>query len=415
MTGPAIEVRGLGKLYKIRPGPVAGSRMLREDLMRVVRSALRGRPQRAEAREVWAVRNVDLEIQQGEVFGLIGHNGAGKSTLLRLLARITAPTEGHARVRGRIGTLLEIGTGFHFELTGRENVYLNASILGMRRAEVMRRLPEIIDMANIGDYLDVPVKRYSSGMFVRLAFAIAAHLEPEVMLIDEILAVGDADFRRRCLSTIHQAMRSGRTVVFVSHDAAAVERVCTRAAYLRRGQLDFVGSASDAVRRYHNDRGTAPRDLSTRTDREGSQAAAVRSIELVDEHGRTMDAVAAGAPLGLRFRYTCAGAPPSGDARVTLAVTTHLNTPVFVHDNELSGDRLGPLAQSGTFTCTLPRTALPASVYRVSYRITAGGQLVDALADAFELRVVAGDFYGTGLLPDGREAVCLVDAGWRAE
>jgi lipopolysaccharide transport system ATP-binding protein len=415
MTVTAIEARGLGKRYTIRPGPVAGSRMLREDVMSWLRRAAGQAPPSGEVREVWAVRDVDLEIQPGEVFGLIGHNGAGKSTLLRLLARITAPTEGRARVRGRVGTLLEIGTGFHFELTGRENVFLNASVLGMRNAEVTRRLPDIIEMANIGDYLDVPVKRYSSGMFVRLAFAIAAHLEPEVLLIDEILAVGDAEFRRRCLATIHGAVAAGRTVVFVSHDAAAVERVCGRVAYMRKGRIDMIGPAPDAVRRYHDDRSSVPRDLSTRSDREGSLAATVGAIELADEQGRGIDAVAAGAPLALRFRYACGGAAPSGDVRMTISVNTHLNTPVFVHDNELTGDRLGPLAREGAFTCMLPRAMLPASVYRVSYRLSAGGVLIDALADAFEMRVIAGDVYGTGLLPDAREAACLVEARWRAE
>ncbi len=415
MADWAIEARGLGKRYMIRPGPPAGSRMLREDLMGWLRGALRGGAARRELREVWAVRGVELDIVQGEVFGLIGHNGAGKSTLLRLLARITAPTEGHARIRGRVGTLLEIGTGFHFELTGRENVYLSAAVLGMRQAEVTRRLPAIIEMASVGDYLDVPVKRYSTGMFVRLAFAIAAHLEPEVLLIDEILAVGDAEFRRRCLASIQRAVEQGRTAVFVSHDAAAVERICHRVAYLAHGRIDFVGSATDAVRRYHEDRSAIPLDLTTRADHDGSRAASIVSIELLDEQGHGIDSVAAGAAVAIRFRYQCSGAPASGQVRLAISVNTHLNTPVFVHDNELSADRLGPLAHSGTLTCSIARIALPASLYRLSYRLSVGGRVVDALSDAFELRVVAGDFYENGLLPDAREAVCLVDASWRAQ
>ena len=412
----AIEARGLGKRYHIGASAPAGSHMLREDLVGTLRGLFgRRHVTAAHARDVWALRDVDLDIEQGEVFGLIGHNGAGKTTLLRLLSRITAPTEGRASVRGRVGTLLEVGTGFHLELTGRENVYLNAAVLGMRRAEVTPRLPAILAMAEIGDFLDVPVKRYSTGMFVRLAFAVAAHLDTEILLVDEILAVGDAEFRRRCLATIDRAVRDGRTVVFVSHNTGAVEQICRRAAYLARGRIEFSGPTSQAIERYHAQRTVEPLGLGARTDREGSQSASIESIELLDGQGRPVHVAAAGSPLAIRFRYHCAGLPPAGALRLQIAIHTHLDMPVFVHDNEYSSDALGGFSSTGALVCSLPRLALPASAYRLSYRLWADRTLVDSLSDAFPLNVVAGDFYASSLLPDAREAVCLVDASWKHE
>ncbi len=416
-AGVAIRAEGLGKRYRIRRDVPAGSRMLREDLMGFLRglTAPGGRKLASDEREVWAVRDLSLSIAQGEAFGLIGHNGAGKTTLLRLLSGITAPTEGRAWIRGRVGTLLEVGTGFHFELTGRENVYLQAAVLGMKRAEVTHRLPSIVAMAGIGEYLDVPVKRYSTGMFVRLAFAVAAHLDTEILLVDEILAVGDAEFRRQCLSTIDRAVRGGRTVVFVSHNTASIEQICTRAAYLAHGRIELIGTATEAVRRYHENRDIDAPDLLARSDREGTGSVIVETIELLDEQYRPLPEARAGSALSIRLRYRCPAAPPSGSVRVQLVVHTHLDTPVFVHDNEYSLDPLGSIGVAGALRCALPRLALPASAYRLSYKVWVAGVLVDGLADAAVLRVVSGDYYESGLLPDARDAVCLADASWTHE
>jgi lipopolysaccharide transport system ATP-binding protein len=251
---PVIAAQGLRKRYRI--GEHEPYRALRDVLAgavaapaRLLRAAGRAAPGRPDD-VIWALDGVSFELRRGEVLGLIGANGAGKSTLLKVLSRITQPTEGEVVIRGRVGSLLEVGTGFHPELTGRENIYLNGTILGMRRAEIVRRFDEIVEFSGVERFLDTPVKRYSSGMQVRLAFSVAAHLEPEILLVDEVLAVGDAEFQRKCLGKMHDVTRQGRTVVFVSHNLAAVRSLCSRALLLAKGRLVFDGDADEAVERY---------------------------------------------------------------------------------------------------------------------------------------------------------------------
>jgi lipopolysaccharide transport system ATP-binding protein len=250
---PAVSVEGLRKYYRL--GQREPYKALRDVLTDALTSPLRlarqrGRPARRGGEGIWALDDVSFELRRGEVLGLIGANGAGKSTLLKVLSRITAPTEGRVVIRGRVGSLLEVGTGFHPELTGRENVYLNGAILGMRKAEIDGRFAEIVEFSGIARFLDTPVKRYSSGMQVRLAFSVAAHLEPEILLVDEVLAVGDAEFQRKCLGKMQDVTRQGRTVVFVSHNLAAVRSLCSRAVLLEKGRLLFDGETDDAVERY---------------------------------------------------------------------------------------------------------------------------------------------------------------------
>jgi len=247
-----IQAEGLAKQYRI--GERESYRALRDVLAGAVKAPLR--VFRHESRRhdepplLWALDDVSFDVQRGEVVGLIGANGAGKSTLLKVLSRITEPTAGQVTVRGRVGSLLEVGTGFHPELTGRENVFLNGTILGMRRAEIVRQFDDIVEFSGIERMLDTPVKRYSSGMQVRLAFAVAAHLQPEILLVDEVLAVGDAEFQQRCLGKMHDVTREGRTVIFVSHNLAAVQSLCPRSLLLEKGRLAFDGATHEAVERY---------------------------------------------------------------------------------------------------------------------------------------------------------------------
>jgi len=243
MTGNAIEVESLGKRYLL--GEDAGATM-RETLAGIARRRGR-RPQRSE---LWSLRDVSFEVPQGSALGLIGRNGAGKSTLLKVLSRITEPTTGVSRTRGRVGSLLEVGTGFHPELTGRENVYLNGAILGMGRRDTNRRFDEIVAFAGVERFLDTPVKRYSSGMYLRLAFAVAAHLDAEILLVDEVLAVGDAEFQRRCLGRMASVEREGRTVVFVSHNLDAIVRLCPTCLWLDQGEVVELGPTSVVADRY---------------------------------------------------------------------------------------------------------------------------------------------------------------------
>src|SRR5687767_2798248 len=249
---PIIRVRGLGKQYA-RGGKKESYSTLRESLVRSVRAPLHALTRRSEEANnlFWALKDVHFDIMPGDVVGIVGRNGAGKSTLLKLLSRITEPTTGRAEMFGRVGSLLEVGTGFHSELTGRENIFLNGAILGMKRSEIARKFDEIVDFAEVEEFLDTPVKRYSSGMYMRLAFAVAANLEPEILVVDEVLSVGDAEFQKKCLGKMQSVSRlEGRTVLFVSHNLTAVTQLCTRGFLLSYGELVHTGTALDVVEKY---------------------------------------------------------------------------------------------------------------------------------------------------------------------
>jgi lipopolysaccharide transport system ATP-binding protein len=249
MTDIAIKVQGLGKRYRI--GKRESYRTIREAVMSAIWApARRLRRGDRDAETFWALKDVGFEVERGQVVGIIGRNGAGKSTLLKILSRITEPTEGRVEITGRVGSLLEVGTGFHAELTGRENVYLNGAILGMKRAEIAKKFDEIVAFSEIEKFLDTPVKHYSSGMYMRLAFAVAAHLEPEILIVDEVLAVGDASFQKKCLGKMSDVAQHGRTVLFVSHNMNAVNSLCGRAVWLNEGRVRLDGPAAAVVSKY---------------------------------------------------------------------------------------------------------------------------------------------------------------------
>jgi len=256
MNDIAIKVENLGKLYRI--GQTVGYKTLRESLMSVATTPLRRLRSTShepsaishQSNYIWALKDVSFEVKRGEAVGIIGRNGSGKTTLLKILCRITAPTEGYAEIHGRVGSLLEVGTGFHPELTGRENVYLNGAVLGMKKAQVEHKFDEIVEFAGVEKFLDTPLKRYSSGMQVRLAFSIAAHLEPDILLVDEVLAVGDAEFQKKCLGKMDDVAKGGRTVLFVSHNMASVQNLCVRAILLESGQINMEGSVSAVIDKY---------------------------------------------------------------------------------------------------------------------------------------------------------------------
>jgi len=257
MSGTVISIEHLSKHYRL--GLIGGG-TLREDVNRMI-ARIRGKPDptlkigledhgNRGGQEIWALRDVNLAVEEGEILGIIGRNGAGKSTLLKILSQITAPTEGSVKIKGRVGSLLEVGTGFHSELTGRENIFLNGTILGMKRSEVKRKIDEIIDFSGVEQFIDTPVKRYSSGMVVRLAFAVAAHLEPEILIVDEVLAVGDVAFKQKCLGKMESVAKGGRTILFVSHDLGAIRNLCTKGMVLDKGSMTFIGDISQSVDHY---------------------------------------------------------------------------------------------------------------------------------------------------------------------
>jgi lipopolysaccharide transport system ATP-binding protein len=299
----AIEAEGLSKRYRIGQMQAAYG-TLRESLTHVAKR-LTGKEHRTHREEIWALRDVTFGVDEGEVLGVIGRNGAGKSTLLKILTRITSPTSGRALIRGRVGSLLEVGTGFHPELTGRENVFLNGSILGMKRREIQAKLDEIVDFSGIEKFIDTPVKRYSSGMYVRLAFSVAAHLEPEILLVDEVLAVGDAEFQQRCLGRMEDLSGTGRTVLFVSHNMQAINQLCDRAILLEGGGIAADGDSAEVVTRYlQSAHGTGSRR--TWPDVEsapGDDLARLLSVRVVDEDGETLETADVRRPVGIEIAF----------------------------------------------------------------------------------------------------------------
>lgn len=253
MSDTIIKVEGLGKRYTIAHEKRESYTALRDVLSKKVKNAFQRNTVTSAKEDFWALKDVSFEIKQGESVGIIGRNGAGKSTLLKVLSQITEPTEGHIEINGRIASLLEVGTGFHPELTGRENIFLNGAILGMKQSEIKKKFDEIVDFSGIEKFLDTPVKRYSSGMYVRLAFAVAAHLEPEILVVDEVLAVGDAEFQKKCLGKMNEVSKNqGRTVLFVSHNLGAVKQLCNKGIFLRNGRLELLSGAEAVINAYMN-------------------------------------------------------------------------------------------------------------------------------------------------------------------
>jgi len=367
----------------------------------------------AENREFWALRDVNLRVNTGDVVGIIGRNGAGKSTMLKLLSRITEPTEGRIRMRGRVASLLEVGTGFHPELTGRENIFLNGAILGMSRVDIKLRFDEIVAFAEVDRFLDTPVKRYSSGMYVRLAFAVAAHLEPDVLIVDEVLAVGDASFQKKCMGKMGDSAKNGRTILFVSHNMAAVEHLCNRGVVLNSGRVTFDGSQGDAVRHYLSGTKVEGGSLSRRKDRQGNGRVIITGVEIKDADSTLLDVAACGQSIDFFIHYEAQDHFSSDRLNVSIQCLTDSNTPVFMLHNQMTGQSLPTTAGRGSFVCRIPKLPLVPSGYRFNLCIMQDGEYVDELLDAFELTVVDGNFYGTGEVPPSTHGIFLTEASWR--
>lgn len=332
----AVRAEDLGKRFRI--GETQGAyryRSLRDDLAGLTRRSRR--PADAD-RELWALRGVSFEIQRGETVGLIGRNGAGKSTLLKLLSRITPPTSGRAIINGRTGALLEVGTGFHPELTGRENIMLNGAVLGMRRGEILRNLDAIIDFAGIERFLDTPVKRYSSGMFMRLAFAVAAHLEPDVLLVDEVLAVGDSVFQRKCLGRMEEMGRSGRTVIFVSHSMPSILRLCPRTILLNEGTVLADGASVDVVRHYMESGSISGAERTWDvTEAPGDDIARLREVRVLDTSGNVAAESDIRQEVTIEVRYDFLASDPSLRPSVNLHFFNEEGVCLFVTNDFNNG------------------------------------------------------------------------------
>jgi lipopolysaccharide transport system ATP-binding protein len=387
-TEPVLSVQALAKRYRLGA---------RRRVYRTLRDSLSGLMRRREKEpqgDFWALKDISFELGEGRVLGLIGHNGAGKSTLLKILSRITEPTAGRAVLHGRVGSLLEVGTGFHGELSGRENIYLNGAILGMKRAEIARQFDRIVAFAEVEPFVDTAVKHYSSGMYLRLAFAVAAHLEPEILLVDEVLAVGDAAFQKRCLGKIGEVAEEGRTVIFVSHNLSAVERLCDSALLLNHGRVAFQGSTADAIDRYLQS-GSAAQGLLVEPERRPGRGRVrfTRVRALCD--GRPAVHLTSGSRVELLFDYETADGAEVEGIRIRVAWTNLLGDTLFILINDGASSRLpGP---SGTVRAVIPKLPLHQGTYRLSAWIKSGRDLEDRVSDALELTVAGGDFFGTGV------------------
>jgi len=396
MTRPIIEVRGLSKRYQLgRLG--AGS--LREEAERLFRP----RRDAGVASEFWALRDVSFDVAPGEVLGVIGRNGAGKSTLLKLLSRVTEPTTGEARLRGRVASLLEVGAGFHPELTGRENIYLNGAILGMTRAEIRRKFDEIVAFAEVERFLETPVKRYSSGMYLRLAFAVAAHLEPEILIVDEVLAVGDAEFQKKCLGKMKSvSAEEGRTVLFVSHNMTAINSLCDRAMMLVGGEAALIGTPAEVVRSYlRPDRQGGPRRAWDDSDlAPGDERVRLRRIEATPCGGADGEFERV-RPFEIAAEYWNR---VDGANLIAEVIVRAGDGAVVFHSLSSEDDAIGNSAlPTGLYrsTCRVPGALLNAGDYRIDVHfihgaMTACTEIADALSITIQDTAPRGDFIYLG-------------------
>ncbi len=409
MSDTAILAENLAKRYCI-----GGQRQMYSTLRETLVSAAKNLVPRGAARSrsalIWALKDVSFEVKHGEVVGIIGRNGAGKSTLLKVLAHITEPTEGRVSLRGRVGSLLEVGTGFHPELTGRDNIYLNGAILGMRRAEIEQKFDEIVEFAEIGKFLNTPVKRYSSGMYVRLAFAIAAHLEPEILLVDEVLAVGDAQFQNKCLGKMGDVAKQGRTVLFVSHNLGAVSGLCSTTMYMDRGQIRRFASTAESVSQYLAESGSGSCQIvGERTDRnpDGTGSVRIRSIRFFSPFTHEpLETLISGQDISIQISYESKDHLQIRDFNIGLAFYNGVGQFITVLNSQMAAKAFRDLPPDGSVYCNIHRFPLMGGTFHITCTLHINGQLADQVENACRINVETGDFYRTGIPnANGRQGI----------
>ncbi len=428
MEDIVIRVQHVGKRFHL--DAPEGYSTLRDTFARGAADALRtlksvfgaSSPDKHEPRTLWALRDISFELQKGDVLGVIGANGAGKSTLLKILSRITSPTEGLIEITGRVGSLLEVGTGFHHELTGRENIYLSGAVLGMRRAEIAKRFDEIVAFAGIEKFLDTPVKHYSSGMYMRLAFSVAAHLDTEVLMMDEVLAVGDAAFQLKCLNKMSEVSESGRTILFVSHNMEAVTQLCTRALLLHQGEMARIGTPQECIEEYlaiAKERspyvGTSI-SLKDHPGRSRSHNGPIRfsSISILDSANNPTLAVNGGEPVSIALGFEVLAQQAHN---VTFAITfsnfyNHRLASCRSHDTYLEPIRID---KSGIVICRIPRLPFVPGFYRISLGCNTEAGHSDGIYDAVIIEVVGSTFFPSGLTPHRTHGEVMFDHRWEIQ
>ncbi len=421
MSNITIQAVNLSKTYRI--GEAQKYKALRDTLTDVVYAPFRGlrsliSPENKKGPDdtlLAALKDVSFDVREGEVVGVIGRNGAGKTTLLKVLSRITRPTDGYAVVRGRMGSLIDLGTGFHPELTGRENIYLNGSILGMKKREIDSKFEEIVEFSEIERFLDTPVKRYSAGMYLRLAFAVAAHLDPEILLVDEVLAVGDHAFQAKCMRKMQDVGQSGRTILFVSHNLAAVRAICPRTLWVSEGAIAADGDTDDVIEEYvrESSAGSTSGYLVDHPGRWSGMQTILQHAEILDSNGNPVSTISAGAGLKIRVKLHL---PPEMEK---------VNVWAGIHDH--MGDRLAMLSSffqnsfvhgNGQFTviCEIPSLGFVPGRFYVWLWVEHGRTKVDVVEGAAEFDVIASDFFGSSRLPEGPgRGKVLLRSRWSVE
>ena len=414
MSNTVIKVEGLGKQYRL--GKV-GAATLSSDFNRWI-AKVRGkedpnlkigevndRTKIGTSNLVWALKDINFEVKQGEVLGIIGKNGAGKSTLLKILSRVTAPTVGDIKVKGRIASLLEVGTGFHPELSGRENIFLNGAILGMTKQEIKSKFDEIVDFSGVERYIDTPVKRYSSGMYVRLAFAVAAHLEPEILIVDEVLAVGDAEFQKKCLGKMKDVSGQGRTVLFVSHNMAAVKTLCTTGIVLEHGTVKFNGSSDAAIDFYSSSAYSLSEiPVNERTDRKGNGKLRIKDIFYINHLGSKVADLTSGEQYKILFKFERYQEIDLKQLTFVLQFKNESDEIVTTIATDEQGTVFNSIASNGYFEIEIPRLVFREGRYLLNFMISeklsfnTPHVIMDYLADAAVMNVIKGDYWNSGIL-----------------
>lgn len=408
MREPVLVVENLGKRYRLsrRAAYTTISDATREGLV-TLRQRWSDRSAADLNRDFWALRGVSFELHKGDVLGVVGANGAGKSTLLKIVARITEPSEGTALIRGRVGSLLEVGTGFHPELSGRDNVFLNGAILGMRRGEIAAKFDDILEFAGISRFINEPVKRYSSGMYVRLAFAVAAHLEPEVLLVDEVLSVGDHAFQQQCIGRMDDIAHGGRTILYVSHNLASVAALCTKACMLDRGGVVAYGPVEEVLDRYIASTARQERSsLHLRPDRQGDGRIRFTHVDVVGLNG----AVRLGETAQIRLHYEAE--TELSNVMVGVGISSLLGGPMCLCSTKIAGRNLSKVPRRGVVVCKIERFPLVPDRYSLNIYAEANGLLADWVQDAHTFDVAEGDFFGSGHLPPKTHGHFVVDHSW---
>jgi lipopolysaccharide transport system ATP-binding protein len=402
MSEIIIKAENLGKKYTIGHKTVSGNYVaLRDVLMRNAQNLWAKTKDLARRKpvvigntteEFWALKDLNFEIRKGEAIGIIGRNGAGKSTLLKVLSRITEPSSGRVTIKGRVASLLEVGTGFHPELTGRQNIFLNGAILGMKRYEIKSKFDEIVAFAEVERFLDTPVKRYSSGMYVRLAFAVAAHLEPEVLLVDEVLSVGDAQFQKKCLGKMGHVAKVGRTVLFVSHNMAAIKRLCPKVIMLQNGAITQTGDSSEVIDSYLH--------YMRESGIKGPFKSGPVELDIYTESlsGDRKDFFNIGE--GIRFKLLLTVDRPVHDAAIGIGILDIMGDRVVTHHTMFQHPETWSVKKSVSIILEWPECILCAGSYRFVLALYESGQMIALWEDIGELNVTEADYFGTGKLPD---------------